>query len=150
MPYTDDANAILQRAGEDLRALLARALEDQAYEEVATIARVADQLFRLARSHGSHRGIAAAERVGTDELDVHELASAERVAALVYPRRQRSRHKTLPRFERDGDRLVKISWSKRARAEYEHRAPRDVVFFLLDAIRRTKGEGATFEASHVL
>lgn len=30
-----------------------------------------------------------------------------------------------PKFERDGERLVKIGWSKREKAEYEHRVPRE-------------------------
>ena len=76
----------------------------------------------------------AAEGVGTEENGGAE--NATRVGRPDgYPRRVRSRHKTLPRFERDGERIVKVSWSKRAKAEYEHRAPRDVVFSLLDAIR---------------
>jgi len=33
-----------------------------------------------------------------------------------------------PRFERQGDRLAKIAWSKKDRREYEHRAPSDLIF----------------------
>jgi len=32
-----------------------------------------------------------------------------------------------PRFERDGDKLVKVGWSKKKREQYEHRAPYEVV-----------------------
>jgi hypothetical protein len=45
---------------------------------------------------------------------------------------------------------VKVAWSKKDRAEYEHRAPRRIVSVLLDAIRHKKGEGAVFESQDIL
>jgi predicted lipid-binding transport protein (Tim44 family) len=147
MPYTTDATAILAIAREQLQDLLTRAVEDQAYEDVASIARLADHVSRLLNGNGnsaSHH----TEGVATTMANSSGYDDAPSTAGAT--RRQRSRHKTLPRFERDGDRLVKVAWSKRDHAEYEHRAARDVVFLLLEAIRRNKGEGAVFESQDVL
>lgn len=151
MSYATDAEKILIHAHEELRDLLARALEDHEYHEVALIARVADRVSRLldtgSEEHALVRtGGTEGVGIGTDE----GTPSNEEGPSSVAGRRQRSRHRTLPRFERDGDRLVKVAWSKRDRREYEHRAPREVVFFLLDAVRRNKGEGALFESQHIL
>jgi hypothetical protein len=151
MTHTSDAEAILSHAHDELRELLGRALQDHSYDDVVRIARIAEQVSRLLDRNGSAttatysaaEGVATAADYGTSE-------GAEHVAAVRPSGRPRSRHRTLPRFERDDDRLVKVAWSKRDRREYEHRAPREIVSFLLDAIRRNKGEGAVFESQHVL
>jgi hypothetical protein len=44
--------------------------------------------------------------------------------------KDRKRDKDYPQFFRKGDLLIKIGWSKREKAEYQHKAPRDV----LDAV----------------
>ncbi len=38
--------------------------------------------------------------------------------------------------------LVKVGWSKKSREEYEHKAPREVVDGMLDAIEGWGGSGA--------
>lgn len=148
MRFSAHADSILHHAHDKLKELLAQAVQDQAYEDVARIARFAEQVSRLLNGRPDHAE-GMAEGVATDEENADfPVAPAEHLQ--VYARRARSRHRTLPRFERDRDRLVKVSWSKRAKAEYEHRAPRDVVLLLLEAIRRTKGEGALFETPVIL
>jgi hypothetical protein len=136
MPYTKDAITILTQTHERLRELLANALETHAYEDVASIARIADNISRLL--NGSAGPMSSL------------LPNTQPVPTKAgNTKRSRARH-DLPRFERDGDRLVKIAWSKKDRAEYEHRAPLSVVFVLLDAIRERKGEGAVFETPDIL
>ena len=58
--------------------------------------------------------------------------------------------KVYPIFLRDGDRLVKIGWSKKSKAEYEHRTPREVPDLLLAAIRSKAEEGDLFAATDVI
>lgn len=55
-----------------------------------------------------------------------------------------------PRFERDGDKLVKVGWSKKAREEYEHRAPIGVAECLLSAIGQKHKPGELFAAADIL
>ena len=51
-----------------------------------------------------------------------------------------------PKFFRRGDNLVKIGWSKKARSEYEHKAPRRVIDVLASAIeKRSNGRVFTTE-----
>jgi hypothetical protein len=55
-----------------------------------------------------------------------------------------------PKFYRRGDQLVKIGWSKKERAEYEHKAPRRAVDLLADAIGKIGGNGNLFTSEEVL
>jgi hypothetical protein len=55
-----------------------------------------------------------------------------------------------PKFFRRGDQLVKIGWSKKERAEYEHRAPRRAIELLAEAIGRNWGNGKLFTSEEVL
>jgi hypothetical protein len=49
-----------------------------------------------------------------------------------------------PRFQRRGDELVKVGWSKKDRREYHHRAPKRAVEALLAAIQRLAPDGSVF------
>ncbi len=130
---------ILNEAQAQLRSLLQEALANNRYTDVAEIARVADRLAQL----GAESGLAPP----TDE-SAHPARVSRPSAAP--PTRHTRPSRTFPRFEREGDKLVKIAWSKKDRAEYEHKAPRNVVDLLIEAIRNRKGEGAKFEAPDVL
>jgi len=55
-----------------------------------------------------------------------------------------------PRFFRRGDNLIKIGWSKKEKAEYEHKAPRRVVDALTGAITRRSGNGKLFTVEDLL
>jgi hypothetical protein len=133
---------ILSRAQAELRLLLEEALSNNCYTDVAEIARVADQLAQLGAYIGQPTppGEAAISASQTPE---------QRPPASSRPRPVRPL-RTFPRFEREGDKLIKIAWSKKDRAEYEHKAPRSVVDLLIEVIRSRKGEGAKFEAPDVL
>src|SRR5688572_17229092 len=113
MPFTDDAVAVLTETQERLRELLAAALQAHAYQEVASIAGYAEQVSKLLNGSGTPNR----------RISLH----SQPVPAADAPTGKSRSRKTLPRFERDGDRLVKVAWSKKERAEYEHRAPRHIV-----------------------
>ncbi len=49
-----------------------------------------------------------------------------------------------PKFHRQGDTLVKVSWSKKEREEYQHKAPRRVVDLLAAAIARKASRTGRF------
>lgn len=50
--------------------------------------------------------------------------------------RRKVRKGEYPKFFREGDYLVKVGWSKKAREEYQHKAPRRVIDALAAAIAR--------------
>lgn len=134
---------ILGNAQAELRSLLEQALSESRYSDVAEIAQLAEALAQL----GANRGKVTSEvepTVSTSQAAALRGALAPHIARASRPSR------SFPRFEREGDKLVKIAWSKKDRAEYEHKAPRRVVDLLIEAIRSKKGEGAKFEAPDVL
>lgn len=136
------ARKILARAQDDLRELIAKALADGRFADVAEIARMADGVARLATDDD--------QPVSSDQQHPPAAPPAvSRHGTIVRGGRVRP-SRAFPRFEREGDKLVKIAWSKKGRAEYEHKAPRRVADTLIAAIRSRKGEGAKFEAPDVL
>lgn len=132
---------MLQTAENDLRRLIEEALRQARYQDISSLAALADSIAQLRETH-------EVEDNGGEE-------AGETVRAEAEPRPQtqasvRRTSRAFPRFERDGDKIVKIAWSKRNRSEYEHRAPREVADALIDKIKKKKGEGAKFEASEIL
>lgn len=55
-----------------------------------------------------------------------------------------------PRFERDGDRLVKIGWSKKNKEAYEHRAPREAVDAFVRHLASHVAPGKVFAMEDVM
>ncbi len=130
------AVSVLRRAEAELRKLIQEALGEGRYQDVSNLAATADAVAQL---HAST----------TDEEPAVGLQLHDEIR-IGQRHGRRATGRAFPRFERDGDKLVKVAWSKRNRAEYEHRAPREVVEILIERIRKTKGEGAKFEASEIL
>ena len=55
-----------------------------------------------------------------------------------------------PMFEREGDRLVKVGWSKKKRAEYEHRASKEVVACFVQHLATHVREAELFDMEGLL
>lgn len=151
MEYRDRALAAVRRAEEHLRAelrpIIVEAVAAEAYADVASIARLTEELSNLLRHVTTDKrppAGPAAERVAQEQR--------EPTTPMAEPHSPRatSRRVQYPQFLRDGDRLVKIGWSKKTRTTYEHKAPRAVVEALVAAVQRRKGENAVFQASDVM
>ena len=136
---------ILNNAQAELRSLLEQALTQSRYTDVAEIAQIAESLAQL----GASSGPASSDIEPPLTVRASE-APAPRSSTAAHTNRTGRPSRSFPRFEREGDKLVKIAWSKKERAQYEHKAPRQVVDLLIEAIRSQKGEGAKFEAPDVL
>lgn len=136
---------ILSKAEGELRSVIERALAEGSYSDVATIARIADGLAQLSAAEPVDEG-QSAPRAERSRPAVQPAPSPAQPPVSRGGRTAR----TFPRFERESDKLVKIAWSKKDRAEYEHKAPRRIVDLLLESIRSRKGEGAKFDAPDVL
>jgi uncharacterized protein YkuJ len=129
MRYRDEANGVLVAAEASLRSLAEQALAARDYADVAHIASIADSLRGLtatprAVSTAARRTAAdaAPSLVSTSHLDAQSKARS--------PRRARR----YPRFERDGNKLVKVGWSKKQKKEYQHRIDRHAFDGTLEAI----------------
>jgi len=139
MRYREEANKVVVAAESSLRSLAEQALVERAYGAVAHIASLADSIREL-----SDRADAGAETPAP--VRHNNTPNGSRASGR---RRQRSKGTTgarrgYPRFERDGDKLVKVGWSKKSREEYEHRAPRRAVEAFAQYLSSNVQAGETF------
>lgn len=144
MNYTDKAIEALKAVEAALRDIITQALAKKAYRDLAKVAGAADTVAALVSELDSSSPAAtpmSTPSVQEPQSQRHRSVRASNVA---------SRRGGYPRFLRDGDRLVKVAWSKKERKPYEHRAPQAIIQTLIDAVRKRKGEGKLFEAVDVL
>lgn len=135
MSSTQDARGILADAEKALRELMQREIDEHRYGEIAEVARLADGLARLLR--GAPAPAPATRPRKGAPLKQRKANSARRGPAPA-------KAKNYPRFERDGARLIKVGWSKKAREEYEHRAPRNAVAAFVSHLISRVEPGKTF------
>ena len=133
---------MLVEAEAALRKLMEEGIREHRYSEVAEIAALAEALTKLLMPPGTPQ-------------EVH-LVTPRSPPTAPLPRpsaRTASREKDkpdYPRFERDGDKLVKIGWSRKHREQYEHRAPRDTVASFARHLARQVKVGQVFEVEELL
>ena len=142
------ARTLLRQAESSLRQLIEAALKDQRYGDVAEMAALADGLSRLVDPTST--------RPAPEERLASVPAASRSQAASSAPRRAKSTRKAstkrtgYPRFVREGDRLVKIGWSKKNKSEYEHRVPRSAVDAFLGKLTSAVKPGRVFEVEGLL
>jgi hypothetical protein len=141
MGDTEEARAILRQAEAAIRELIERRLAAEAYEEVAKLARLAAGLATLLREEEGHAAEAQTAK-----------PPSPRRGKRKRPRGRRGGGKKAgyPRFVREGDRLVKVGWSKKNKSEYEHRAPRSAVVAFATHLCSNVEVGGTFTVEDLL
>jgi len=151
MDTEKDAIAILHDAERSLRDLIQKRLSEQRYNDVANIARLADGLSQLTQRGGAIATPPAREQSEVDP-PTRVVARSARLATKAPPRKSKatSSKREYPKFVREGDRLVKIGWSKKGRQEYEHRAPKQAVLAFVMHLGRSVPAGKTFAVDEVL
>jgi predicted nucleic acid-binding protein len=148
MDTAKQAKEVLSAAEKQLRELVGTAAAGGEYES-------AERIMRWARVVGTLTRDSEATAPSTPELSANR-SSCDRVRRRSAGRRRSSgtlrgdRHLAYPRFFRRGEQLVKIGWSKKEKAEYEHKAPRRVVDALTAAIARRSGNGKLFTVEDLL
>jgi hypothetical protein len=125
-----------------IRKLIEAALASQQYAEVARLAPLADGLLNVL-SVARNGDSSSATRV-TGDRPVLEFAKSGGAATSVIPTGSRASESGYPRFERQGDRLVKIAWSKKDRREYEHRATADIILRIAELFECDRAPGTPF------
>lgn len=165
MDTAKQAIIVLLDAERRLRELLASGAAAGEYDSIQQItdwARILGSLVREAQQIGacevgagrktapSKSSRIAAGGAATQHLE-HDRGGREQVSSTGTGRVQRAPAKDeYPRFFRQGDQLVKIGWSRKAKAEYEHKAPRHAVDALTAAIARRSGNGKLFTVEDLL
>lgn len=136
MTFLQQAQTIIRDAEKQLRTLIRTALEDRGYSDVAHLAEIAQSLERLAGPQ--HSSTEAMER---DTLRSKDGRSPRKLATTK-PTEKPAKY---PTFKIEGDRLVKIGWSKKNKAEYVHKASFDVALSVFLRV----GHAASLESFRV-
>lgn len=143
MGTIEDARQVISNAEGALRELIQQGLKEQRYAEIVEVAAMADGIARLLQG----RRVAFAEAVE----DSTAFGGRDSGPQLKKPQAMRGRPRPdYPRFERDGDRLVKIGWSKKNRESYEHRASREVVIAFARHLSGNVSEGKAFAVEDLI
>jgi hypothetical protein len=155
MSYTDIAIDALVATEAALKNIIGEALSAKAYRELALIAGAAEAVAAVRAQLGG--GVATApnpeslrEANASRDDDTGGKPDAPQPDSAARAPVGTSRRSGYPRFARQGDKLLKVAWSKKERQPYEHRAPQAAVQILIEAIRKRKGEGKLFQAADVL
>lgn len=156
MATVHDAKEVLREAEQALQKLIENALDNQQYEDVAAIAAIADDLARLrnAREKQAEHGKRADQQTPIKfkkERPRRESRAKKRTKTKSKIASQPGRNqKQYPQFVNDGDRLVKIGWSKKNKGAYEHRAPKESVIAFLRHLMANVSEGKLFTMDGLL
>jgi hypothetical protein len=117
------AHQFIDAAEKQLRELIARAAADGDYVVISQLVEAAEGLRRTTKLlEDAHLGRpeSQASPAAIEPAPAAAAANAPTIEAV------RRTTKEYPRFERQGDRLIKVGWSKKDRAEYEHRTEKEV------------------------
>jgi hypothetical protein len=152
MPFRERALSILWAADQSLRELMQEAISEQSYGDVAAIAAIAQGINAIIEAPKPSTGgtppsaVAIAQATTSPKPKARSVLvkkRAKRRVRVIKARRIAPTPDGYPKFEREGDRLVKIGWSKRDGRVYEHRAPRAVLWQFLNAIAGAPSSGGT-------
>lgn len=153
MDLVSQAIALLSETEESLRQLMASGLAAQDYSAISQIAVIADRLAQLNAAVAPARDDATTPQAAVPAVSIGNASTAlvdlPDIKAMESTNPPSNRRK-YPRFERDGDRLVKIGWSDRDRRAYEHRAPRAAVLEVCEALGKRSTRGRRFKMEEVL
>lgn len=134
MDPINSACNLLTETEAKLRILIGEAADARQYEEVAKLAALAKTIEQVLTSFSTGESHAnpyppPASPLGTSPTAPPQAIRGKPQNAEVNGEtaKRKSGKQGYPRFERNGDRLVKLGWSKKDKAVYEHRASKDVV-----------------------
>jgi len=138
MDALSKGQSILRTAEAALREAISQAAEAGDYEATVTLALWAQQLARLSASPDGQRTEPASPPAAVPLVPAAVTAEAVTAGSARPKREQRpkaTRREDYPRFFKKGNLLIKVGWSKREKAEYQHKAPRPVVETVVEALR---------------
>jgi hypothetical protein len=148
MDTIEEAALILRQAEMSLRELLAKTAASGHYDDLMRLGDLAKEVAVLvtrAEDSGSpERRSASSDSLPSTKplLDVAESR----------PRGQSGLKKrnSYPKFLRDGETIIKIGWSKTAKADYEHKAPNRILDHLVATLKKLPSTKKRFTMEQVL
>jgi hypothetical protein len=138
----EKAERILRDAEASIRGLISEAANDRRYDEIEWLLQLGRRLAALATPD-------TARAVGSSSArDVAKEARSEKPKTLRPGQKAARRY---PIYSTTEERLIKIGWSKKNRAEYEHRAPKASIQIISEAIKAKRNSGGdAFEAESLM
>lgn len=130
------ARQALAKCEADLRELLSQAAATGDYDAVVQISVWAKEVANLLGDGPKGARLPA--------------APAQATAAPPAKPKGKGKAKDYPQFQRRGANLVKIGWSKRERAEYEHKAPWAAAKPIAKALGKLGAQGRVFQVPELL
>jgi hypothetical protein len=120
---------VLEGAEARFRELVQHAVQAGNYDDVAALAQVAKGLADLRNSLKSQRPEQAGNVISLTLANDHRDEDRLNVAGSAKQLRSNPNvsKATFPRFERHGNRLIKLGWSSKDKRIYEQRVPYEVV-----------------------
>lgn len=161
MSTAKTAVVVLAEAEAKLRELVGQAAAQGDYDAAVRMATVAKDVAALAvgLEEGGPTSEGASSNLAAKGSSRNCLGDA--LAAVSPPRGSSGRAGTAvrsrrappqgeyPKFFRQGDHLVKVSWSKKDRDEYQHKATRRVAELLAAAIAKRGANGRQFTSEDI-
>jgi hypothetical protein len=141
------AIGLIRKAEGDLREIMRSALAEERYSDLAEVAPLASILSNLLRSvemNGTAKSSSGPAAADNSRQTVRTLSLAEKSRLIASIEKPARKNEEYPRFERDGDKLIKIGWSKKDRREYEHRVPKEIVLRVAEILRSAGDSRKTF------
>jgi hypothetical protein len=143
MELLDRATGLLRRTEAELRRIVSDAATAGDYASVVQVTAWARGLSEMLRGVSPQRVLAGRESTAITPSPkgqrTSRTAGANATAANGYPR-----------FFRQGDRVVRVAWSKREKKEYEHKAPAGVLRALTSSIAKKGADGRVFSMEELL
>jgi hypothetical protein len=134
----DRAVETLSEAQYKLQRLMEDAVAQHHYVDLTTLAPVADMLLDVIGIARGQNGSSVANPLTPRPQNMPSNGADVAAVPVV------TRSHTYPRFERQGDRLIKIAWSKKERREYEHRMAAPVLLQVAQIFAEQGGVGTPF------
>ena len=156
MNYRDTAVEALEDARQSLRDVMGKAVAAEAFADVAAIANAAESLavitktLRVPDAQTPAPAKSSESDRASERATVISISSGETVTTPATRQIATVQREQYPQYFREADRLIKRAWSPKERQPYEHKAPREIVDVLLEAIQQRKGHHRPFEAADLL
>lgn len=128
------AAEILHRAERALQELLAKAATSGRYDELMRLGDLAREVATLVTKAGDLARTESPTDVATNAL--HSAKSVSDTSGRRPLERTGLRKGSYPKFLRDGETIIKLGWSKTAKAEYEHKSPKPVLMHLVATLAK--------------
>jgi hypothetical protein len=142
---------LLDNCEKGLRDLLAKAAAEGEYADIIQLTSWAKVVHGLVGDAKSERGTpgSSALRAPNGRLESFPMPGEPRKVRKGPQRSRSTKLDGYPKFFRSTDELVKVGWSKREKAEYQHRAPYGVLSLLIRKLALAGAGGRMFTANDV-